>query len=83
MTQTAKDYFFTHFDEVYSYMDKENTLSYKTAEANGMAFLHFYTTKQGEVCRVYRITRKERNNQRLNNKQHHTRYSDRGLNNIG
>ena len=48
MTQTAKDYFFTHFDEVYSYMDKRNIPSYKTAEANGMAFLHLYTTKQGE-----------------------------------
>ena len=70
MTQAVKDYFFTHFDfdEVYSYMDKENIPSYKTAEANGMTFLHLYTTKQGEICRVYRITRDEWNNQRLNNK---------------
>ena len=40
-------------------MDKENVPSYKTAEANGMTFLHLYTTKDGEVCRVYRITREE------------------------
>ena len=61
MTQAVKDYFFTHyeFDEVYSYMDKDNVASYKTAEANGMTFLHLYVTKSGEVCRVYRITRKE------------------------
>lgn len=61
MTQAVKDYFFTHFnyDEVYSYMDKDNLPSYKTAEANGMRFLHLYTTKDGEICRVYRITREE------------------------
>ena len=66
MTQAVKDYFFTHynFDEVYSYMDKDNLPSYKTAEANGMTFLHLYTTKDGEVCRVYRITRKEWENNR-------------------
>lgn len=60
-TRAVKDYFFTHFnyDEVYSYMDKDNLPSYKTAEANGMTFLHLFTTKDGEVCRVYRITRKE------------------------
>ena len=61
MTHAVKDYFFTHFDydEVYSYMDKDNLPSYRTAEANGMTFLHLYTTKDGEVCRVYRITREE------------------------
>ena len=61
MTQAVRDYFFNHYDydEVYSYMDKDNIPSYKTAEANGMTFLHLYKTKQGEVCRVYRITRKE------------------------
>ena len=40
-------------------MDKENLPSYKTAEANGMTFLHIYVTQYGEECRVYRITRKE------------------------
>ena len=61
MTQAVRDYFFIHFnyDEVYSYMDKDNLPSYKTAEANGMTYLHLYTTKDGEVCRVYRITRSE------------------------
>ena len=61
MTHAVKDYFFTNFDfnEVYSYMDKNNLPSYKTAEANGMTFLHLYTTKEGEICRVYRITRQE------------------------
>ena len=61
ITRAIKDYFFNNFDfdEVYSYMDKDNVASYKTAEANGMTFLHLYTTKDGHECRVYKITRKE------------------------
>ena len=61
MTQAVRDYFFLNYDydEVYSCMDKDNLPSYKTAEANGMTFLHIYKTKEGEECRVYRITRKE------------------------
>ena len=61
MTQAVRDYFFSHFsyDEVYSYMDKDNLPSYKTAEANGMTFLHLYETKDGEITRVYRISREE------------------------
>lgn len=61
MTQAVRDYFFTHFDyeEVYSYMDVNNLPSYKTAEANGMTYLHDYVTADGERCKVYRITRKE------------------------
>ena len=60
MTQAVRDYFFTHFDydEVYSYMNKNNIPSMKTAEANGMKYLHLYIS-HGEVCRVYRITREE------------------------
>lgn len=56
-----RDYFFTNFnyDSVYSYMNKDNVPSFKVAEANGMKYLHLYTTKNGEVCRVYRITRQE------------------------
>ena len=56
-----KDYFFNNFDydEVYSYMDKDNIASYKTAEANGMKFLHFYGPNNEYVYRVYRITRQE------------------------
>lgn len=61
MTQAVRDYFFLNydFDEVYSYMNKDNVPSYKTAEANGMTLLHPYITKAGEECLVYRITRKE------------------------
>ena len=61
MTQAVRDYFFEHFDydEVYSYMNEDNLPSYKTAEANGMTFLHLYITEDGQTCRVYRITRKE------------------------
>ncbi len=61
MTQAVRDYFFTHFnyDEVYSYMDVDNLPSYKTAEANGMTYLHDYVTADGERCKVYRITRSE------------------------
>ena len=40
-------------------MTIENIPSIKTAEANGMSFLHIYTPKDGHPCRVYRITRKE------------------------
>lgn len=61
MTQAVKDYFFLNFDydEVYSYMNKDNLPSYKTAEKNGMTYLHLYTDKDGNVDRVYKITRKE------------------------
>ena len=61
MSQAVRDYFFTNFDydEVYSYMNKDNIPSRKIAEANGMKFLHFYITKDGEETCVYRITRNE------------------------
>ena len=44
MTQAVRDYFFTHYDydEVYSYMNKDNIASIKTAEANGMTFQFEY-----------------------------------------
>ena len=60
-TQAIRDYFFTHYDydEVYSYMNKDNVASYKTAEANGMTYQHLYTSEDGHLCRVYKITRKE------------------------
>ena len=60
MTQAVKDYFFTHFDydEVYSYMNKDNIASVKTAEANGMTFRNMLDHGD-EVCRVYSITRKQ------------------------
>ena len=61
VTRAIRDYFFTHYDydEVYSYMDVNNIASYKTAEANGMKYLHNYVTKQGQECRVYRISKDE------------------------
>ena len=61
MTQAVRDYFFEHFDyeEVYSYMNVGNLPSYKTAEANGMTYLHDYTPADGHPCHVYRITREE------------------------
>ena len=61
VTRAVRDYFFSHYqyEEVYSYMDKDNLPSYKTAEASGMKFLHFYETPQKEICRVYKITKKE------------------------
>ena len=60
-TQAVKDYFFNNFDfdEVFSYMEKNNIPSIKTAEANGMTFMHFCTSEDGQECRVYRITRDE------------------------
>ena len=63
MTQAVKDYFFNNFDfdEVYSYMNKDNIASYKTAEKNGMTFLHIYKDSMGMEDRVYRITREEWN----------------------
>lgn len=68
MTQAVKDYFFNNFDydEVYSYMNKDNVPSYKTAEANGMSYLHLYKAQDGELCKVYRITRKEWENDKIN-----------------
>ena len=59
--RAVRDYYFTHFpyDEVFSYMVKDNIPSYKTAEANGMRFLHFSLAKDGEECRLYSITREE------------------------
>ena len=61
MTSAVRDYFFTHYpyNEVYSYMEKDNVPSYKTAEANGMTFRHLYLSKGENLCRVYSITREE------------------------
>ena len=66
MTQAVKDYFFNNFDydEVYSYMNKDNVPSYKTAEKNGLTFLHLYKDSMGIEDRVYRITREEWNKNR-------------------
>ena len=55
------NYFFNNYkyDELYSYMNKDNIASSRTAESNGMNYLHLYTAYDGEVCKVYRVTREE------------------------
>ena len=60
MSQAVRDYFFTHydFDEVYSYMNKDNIPSRKTAEANGMTLVEEYIEDDTPHL-VYRITREE------------------------
>ena len=57
----VRDYFFNHFsfDEVSSYMEKDNIAPCNIAEANGMKFLHFYQGKHDINCKVYKITREE------------------------
>ena len=61
MTQAVKDYFFNNFDynEVYSYMNKDNTASIKTAIKNGMTFQKYFIDSLGETDAVYKITRTE------------------------
>ncbi len=55
------NYFFNNYKyaELYSYMNKDNIASIRTAEINGMNYLHLYTTHDGEACKVYRVTREE------------------------
>lgn len=61
ITKAVKDYFFSNFkyNEVYSYMNDKNIPSYKTSEKNGMTLIKKYEDSNGEIDRVYRITRKE------------------------
>ena len=49
----------TDYPSLYSYCKYTNEPSYKTAEANGMTFRHMYEAKDGDLCRVYSITREE------------------------
>lgn len=60
-SQAVKDYFFSHFDydEVYSYMDKENWASRKVAINNGMSFIKEYpeNNEYNEITVVYKITK--------------------------
>lgn len=60
MTSAVKDYFFLNYDydEVYSYMNINNIPSEKTAMKNGMTFIKTFESN-GEIDKVYRITRKE------------------------
>ena len=61
MASKVKDYFFNHFDfdELYSYMSINNEPSYKLAEKNGMIYQHIYKDLDGNLDKVYKITRKE------------------------
>lgn len=61
MAKAIRDYFFNNYDydEVYSYMEKDNIASYKTAESMGMTYLHLFKARTGDICRVYKITRDE------------------------
>ena len=60
-TRAVKDWFFANFafGEVYSYMDKDNIASAKTALTNGMALVDSYVDSHGEDLFVYRLTREE------------------------
>lgn len=59
-SKACKKWFFenTNYDEVYSYMNVDNTASRKVAENNGMSLVKEYY-KEDEHLVVYRITRKE------------------------
>ena len=61
MTRAIKDYFFQNYDydEVYSYMNINNISSERTAIKNGMKFIKTFESTNGEIDKVYRITRKE------------------------
>ena len=58
-----KEYFFmnTNYDEVYSYMNKENIPSRRIAEKNGMKFVEEYSDGEENLV-VYKITRSEYEN---------------------
>ena len=62
-SQYMKDYFFanTEYDEVYSYMNKENIPSRRIAEKNGMKFVEEYSDGEENLV-VYKITRSEYEN---------------------
>ena len=49
----------TPFQIVYSYMKAENVASYKTAEAAGLRLIEEYTDEDGELQKMYAITREE------------------------
>ena len=62
-SQYMKEYFFmnTNYDEVYSYMNKENIPSRRIAEKNGMKFVEEYSDGEENLV-VYKITRSEYEN---------------------
>ena len=64
--RAVKQYYFDNFDydEIYSYMNSNNKPSYSLAIANGMSFVKEYDL-DGEVHKVYRISRNEYELQRI------------------
>jgi len=65
-TRAVKDWLFGNFafDEVYSYMNKDNIPSAKTAQSNGMTLVDSYVDSRGESLLVYRLTREEWNKEK-------------------
>ena len=61
MSLAVMEYFFNNFDfdELYSYMDINNIPSEKLAKKNGMTFIQNYKDKNGNIDKVYRITKEE------------------------
>ena len=61
MAGAIRDYFFKHYqyDEVFSYMFKDNVASYKTAESMGMKYRFSFIGKDQREYKVYSITRDE------------------------
>ena len=61
VAKAIRDYFFSNYpdDEIYSYMDVDNIPSSKVAINNGMKYIKNFITKNGKECKVYKITRKE------------------------
>ena len=61
MTQAVRDYFFNNFNynEVYSYMNKDNIPSYKTALKNKMTYITDFIDEDGSLDKVLKITREE------------------------
>ena len=59
-SQYMKDFFFnnTSYDEVYSYMNKDNIASRRVAIKNGMTFIQEYS-ENGIDTVVYKITKEE------------------------
>lgn len=59
-SQYMKDFFFnnTSYDEVYSYMNKDNIASRRVAIKNGMTFIEQYS-ENGIDTVVYKITKEE------------------------
>ena len=61
MCTAMMEYFFSNFNynELYSYMDIHNIPSEALAKKNGMTFINTHQDKNGNIDKVYRITKEE------------------------